>query len=466
MTKVLLASGMPGLDEAISKIEGYNFIGATVSYKKDIIEAYINFKPDVIIVTERLSGQEILSGILINLKQKYPAVRIIYLAGEINMSDVNRVTKLGAMVMAGIYDIIAERIINKSIIEYGLKNPKTFSEVEYLLRYFVDRKKDSEASFEYREEVEEVIESTNSYNNVYMISSIKPGCGKSFISTNVATAIAKFGEKKDGRPPRVALVEADLQTLSLGTLLSIEDDKHNLKTVMNKISTVVDEKGNVVDDELRKNEVNEYIISSFKPYLKCKNLYALVGSQLTMEEIEGVSPYYYAYLINVISKHFDIVIIDSNSSLYHVTTYPLLTMVKNCYYVLNLDFNNIRNNQRYRGSLKELDVYDKVKYVLNEDLTDYTNGPEKLEFGADLLEETFELEARIPALDKVVFMNRVWQGTPCVLDESDYTLKARYELCKIANQIYPLDNLNWLERELSKTTASKDKKTWFSNKKK
>ena len=57
-----------------------------------------------------------------------------------------------------------------------------------------------------------------------MISSIKPGCGKSFVSTNVATAIAKFGDKKDGRQPRVCILEADLQTLSVGTLLSLEDD--------------------------------------------------------------------------------------------------------------------------------------------------------------------------------------------------------------------------------------------------
>ena len=106
-------------------------------------------------------------------------------------------------------------------------------------------------------------------------------------------------------------------------------------------------------------------------------------------------------------------------------------MVNTCYYVLNLDFNNVRNNQRYRGSLKELDVYDKVKYILNEDLSDYTNSPEKLDFSADLLSETFDLEARIPALDKIVFMNRVWQGTPCVLDESDYTLKARMNCVKL-----------------------------------
>lgn len=458
MLKILLATGMPGLDEAISKIPGYSFVEATIGYKRDIIEAYLNFKPDVIIVTERLSGQEMLSGILINLKQKYPSVRIIYLAGEVNISDVNKVTKLGAMVMAGIYDIVTEKIINKSLIEDIVENPKSFAQVEYLLKYFVDKKKDSEAEFEYKEEVEVDEESIDTYNNVYMISSIKPGCGKSFVSTNVATAIAKFGDKKDGRQPRVCILEADLQTLSVGTLLSLEDDKHNLKTVMDKISTIVDEKGNIVDDEIKKNEVNEYILNSFKSYPKCKNLYALVGSQLTMEEIEGVSPYYYAYLINVISQNFDIVIIDSNSSLHHVTTYPLLTMVNTCYYVLNLDFNNVRNNQRYRGSLKELDVYDKVKYILNEDLSDYTNSPEKLDFSADLLSETFDLEARIPALDKIVFMNRVWQGTPCVLDESDYTLKARYELCKIANQIYPLKNMGWLERELAKNSSSKKEK--------
>lgn len=461
MNKILLASGMPGFDEAISKIVGYEFIETTLSYKKELPEACINFKPDILIVTERLSGPEILSSVLINVKQSNPGIRIIYLAGEVNISDVNKVTKLGAMVMSGIYDIITEKVINKSLIEDVLMNPRKHADVEYLLRYFVDRKKNTEAEFEYREEVEVVEEETNVYKNVYMVSSIKPGCGKSFVSSNVATTIAKYGVNKDGKPPRVLLVEADLQTLSVGTLLSLEDDKHNLKTVMDKIATIIDEKGNVLNDEIKKNEVNEYILSTFKQYSKCRNLYALVGSQLTMDEIEGISPYYYAYLINLVSKHFDIVIIDSNSSLHHVTTYPLLTMVERCYYVLNLDFNNVRNNQRYRKSLKDLDVYDKVRYVLNEDLTDFSNSPEKLEFGADLLSETFELEARIPALDKIVFMNRVWQGTPCALDESDYTLKARYEIAKIANQIYPLKNMNWLERELTKLESSKkSKKGW------
>ena len=456
MDRVLVATGLPNLDDAILKIDGFEYVPVTIGYKKDIFEACANFSPDVLIVTEKLSGPEILSGILIGLKQKKPNIRIIYLAGAVNLSDSNRVNKLGAMVMAGIYDIITEKVINKSLIEDILLNPRRESDVEYLLRYFVERRRDSDSNIEYEEEIEDNYQGEG-YENVYMISSLKPGSGKSFVASNVATIIAKFGEKKDGVPPRVAIIEADLQTLSLGTLLSIEDDKHNLKTVMNKIATVVDDKGNVSNDDFKKNIVDEYILSSFKQYSKCKSLYALVGSQLNMNELEDVSPYYYAYLISVVSKNFDIVIIDSNSSLNHVTTYPLLTMSRNCYYIVNMDFNAVRNNQRYRVNLKELGIYDKAKFILNEDLSNQDlESPEILEFNVELLEESFVLEAKIPAIDKVVFLNRIWRGTPCVLDNSEATLKARYEICKIANQIYPMDSyLNWLKGEVDKNNLSK-----------
>jgi cellulose biosynthesis protein BcsQ len=183
-----------------------------------------------------------------------------------------------------------------------------------------------------------------------------------------------------------------------------------------------------------------------------------------MEEVQSISPYYYIYMINTIIKKFDVVIIDSNSSLSHVTSYPLLTMANTCYYVLNLDYNNVRNNQRYKATLKNLGIYDKVKFVLNEDLSDYSNGPEKLEFNSKLLEESFVLEAKIPMIDKVVFMNRIWQAMPCILDDSKYTLKARYEISKVANQIYPIDNLPYLEREVEKLEGSKGKKALFKKK--
>lgn len=466
MQRVVVATGIPEYDNGIKKITGYDYIPIDIGFKAELYEACLNFKPDILIISEKLSGDELLSGIAIDIKQKLPNTRIIYLAGSVDLNNGNKINKLGAMVLAGIYDIITERKVNKGLIKSILEVPKEKSDVEYLLRYFVEKKKDNEVNMEYEEEVSdsEIIE--DYYKNVFMVSSIKPGTGKSFVSTNIATCIAKYGEEINGHPPKVAIIEGDLQTLSVGTLLAIEDDKHNLKTVMDKISTIISPEGNLVDDKFKINEVNDYILNAFKSYNKCRNLYALVGSQLTMEEIEGVSPLFYTYLIDVVSQKFDYVIIDSNSSLLHVTTFPLLSMVNKSYYILNLDFNNARNNMRYRHTLKNLGVYDKVKYILNEDLTDNPDNVEKLQFDANVVSESFELEARIPTISKAIFLNRLWQGTPIILDDTDYTLKARYELSKVSNQIHKIKNLDLLAKECEKLSESNSKKKWFFGKKK
>lgn len=464
MQKIIVATGIPEYDNGIRKIEGYEYVPINIGFKSELYEACVNFKPDILIISEKLSGDELLSGIAIDIKQKLPNIRIIYLAGSVDLNNMNKINKLGAMVLAGIYDIITERKVNKGLIKSILESPKAKSDVEYLLRYFIEKKKDNDINMEYEEEIAETEIIDDYYKNVFMISSIKPGTGKSFVSTNIATCLAKYGEEINGHPPKVAIIEGDLQTLSVGTLLAIEDDKHNLKTVMDKIATIISPDGNFVNDDLKINEVNEYILNAFKPYSKCKNLYALVGSQLTMEEIEGISPLYYSYLIDIVSQKFDYVIIDSNSSLLHVTTYPLLSMVNKSYYILNLDFNNARNNMRYRHTLKNLGVYDKVKYILNEDLTDSPDNVEKLQFDSNVLSESFELEAKIPIIPKAIFLNRLWQGTPIILDDTDYTLKARYELSKVSNQIHKIKNLDLLAKECERISETNTKKKWLFSK--
>lgn len=464
MQKIIVATGIPEYDNGIRKIEGYEYVPINIGFKSELYEACVNFKPDVLIISEKLSGDELLSGIAIDIKQKLPNIRIIYLAGSVDLNNMNKINKLGAMVLAGIYDIITERKVNKGLIKSILESPKAKSDVEYLLRYFIEKKKDNDINMEYEEEISETEIIDDYYKNVFMVSSIKPGTGKSFVSTNIATCLAKYGEEINGHPPKVAIIEGDLQTLSVGTLLAIEDDKHNLKTVMDKIATIISPDGNFVNDDLKINEVNEYILNAFKPYSKCKNLYALVGSQLTMEEIEGISPLYYSYLIDIVSQKFDYVIIDSNSSLLHVTTYPLLSMVNKSYYILNLDFNNARNNMRYRHTLKNLGVYDKVKYILNEDLTDSPDNVEKLQFDSNVLSESFELEAKIPIIPKAIFLNRLWQGTPIILDDTDYTLKARYELSKVSNQIHKIKNLDLLAKECERISETNTKKKWLFSK--
>ncbi|PLS19776.1 ATPase [Bacillus sp. M6-12] len=473
MKKVLVATGQKIIDDTIAKFENFDVV-SSVEYKSEVHEACEYFQPDILLIGEGLAGHESLMQIMLKLVKDFPHLRIIYLAGYVDLRDEPKVNALGILVMAGIYDIVHERKITVPMLRNILDNQKDAESMAYLTKRVNEShsKSNKEDLIEFEIPVEDKEqEDEDIYKNLHVVSSIKPGTGKSFLSTNIATAIANFGvETKDGRKPRVGLIEADLQNLSVGTLLQIEDDKRNLKAVMDKIGTIVNDNG-LVGTLQQTEEVNAFIKSCFKPYYRVKNLEALVGSQLTFQEIESVKPYFYIYLLDAIANEYDVVIIDSNSSLTHVTTYPLLQMAKSCYYVLNLDFNNVRNNARYKDILKEMGILDKVKYVLNEDIVNDASESlasgteiEELIFTADHLDDSdFKLEARVPMLPKTVFLNRLYEGTPVVLDDKKYTLKARYELFKVANQIWPMKNFKEIEEEyLEMKNGNKKKKGWFA----
>lgn len=463
MKKMLLATGQTKLDTIITgKIApevNYDVIGA-VEFKRDLVRAVKDKKPDLVIVSKLLSGNELtLLEVLLTLKRECPNVRVIFLAGEIDDKNKEKMNELATLVQAGIYDILHEKKITVELLIYLINNPKDREQVQYLLKYIKSNVVYEDEIVEIEETEEEVEDiEENGFKNVYMVSSIKPGTGKSFVSVNLATAIAKYGKRKaDGKPPKVALIEADLQNLSVGTLLQIEDNNVNLKTVMQEISTIINDDGQLIDDVLKVEAVNAYIKNAFKPYYHVKNLFALVGSQLSMEEVENIKPYHYIYLIDVVFDEFDVVIIDSNSSLAHVTTYPLLRMCKTAYYVINLDFNNVRNNSKYQETLANIDVFDKVKYVLNEDIDkEYRqligrNLLEDVIFRAEEIKECgFDLVAQIPEIPKEIFLNRIYSGRPIALDDTEYTLKARIELSKLANEIWEVDNFDWLNAEYEK----------------
>lgn len=460
--KILAATGTPVIDEVMKGFPNYEVLDC-VMYRAELLEACEYHAPDILVVTEALSGNENLTEIIIKITKTLPHTRIVYLAGDVDKRDSHSMNMLGVLAMSGVYDINLGGKVNPAKLKDILDHPKTLEDIQYLIdaaRHNSGAKKTQNLiEFEVPEELEE---DNFECKNLYVVSSIKPGTGKSFLSTNIAAAIAQFGvENKDGKKPKVAIIEADLQNLSVGTLLQIEDEKENLKTVVKKISTVISEKG-ITGNLAEIEDANRFIKNCFKPYCKIKNLEALVGSQLTISEIENIQPYHYVYLIEAIMNDYDIIIIDSNSSVAHITTFPLLQMAKTCYYVLNLDFNNVRNNCRYKSFLKEMGIEDKVKYVLNEDIINNSDFPacgteiEELIYTADHLDDSqFKLEARIPMIPKTVFLNRLYEGTPIVLDDHKYTTKARFEIMKVANQIWPIKNFKQMEEDMEKKQSKK-----------
>ena len=166
-------------------------------------------------------------------------------------------------------------------------------------------------------------------------------------------------------------------------------------------------------------------------------------------------------MISIIQKHFDVIIIDSNSSLNHITTQPLAAMSKRCYYITNLDFNNVKNNIRYLDTLKQNEILDKTKFVLNEDITEDVEGYENLQFTAQKIKDELEelaFEAKIPLINKPTFLNCIFEGKPLSLLDTDETLKARYEITKIANQIYPVSNFDKMTKQVEELDTKEVKK--------
>lgn len=468
--KILVATGQDVIDSIVKKFDNYIVVG-TVSSRDDLYEKYKQHKheTDILLVGEGLFGSTSLIKTLLEIKNQSENIRIIYLAGDVNFQNETKINSFALLIMANIYDIICEKKMTIDMLKTILDSPKTEKDkdIEHILRIsnksMIKEDKSGEIEFIIPEEYKEKDDDIR--DNLYVISSIKPGTGKSFLSVNVATAIAQYGiDTKNNKRPRIGLIEADLQNLSLGTLLQIEDDKKNLKTVMKKISLIVTDEGNFIGDPKETEEINYFIKSCFIPYYNVKNLEALVGSQLTFDELGGITNYHYIYLIDAIIDYFDVLIVDTNSALTHVTTYPLLHMAKNCYYILNLDFNNVRNNIRYKEMLKEIGILDKVKYVLNEDISNEVKNEhdgtlvEKIIFDSKHLEDSgFKLEAKIPVIPKTIFLNRLYEGTPIVLDEKKSTEKIRYEILKVANQIYPIQNFSKIEQQVQQNSQKKKK---------
>lgn len=295
---------------------------------------------------------------------------------------------------------------------------------------------------------ESIIEDPYNYDrvvpNLAIVSSIKPGTGKSFLSVNIASAIARYGKPtKSGKRPIVGLIEGDLQNLSVGTLLGISDNKRTIKSALDKISEIITNDGTFIGNTFSVENVNNYVRDCFIPYTREPNLLCLVGSQLKFEDIKNLNQYQFKYLVESMSLMFDVLIVDTNSALTHISSYPLLKSARSCYYVLNLDYNNIKNNSRYRTTLKNMGIMDKVKYIINEDITKDIEGQflEKLECNRDLISESgFNVVGSVPIVDKSVFLNRIYKGLPIVLDENTKSIDhVRQSIFEIANDFYPID---------------------------
>lgn len=439
--RIVSASGTPALDSDLTRFSDMKIVGVC-NLKSDIPLMLAEANPDILIISDNLQGDEDMIELILRQHRTFPDVRIIYLAGTLDSKDMARHDQLGALVISGIYDIQIGKI-TPNLVRDLILYPKNEASGAFLKTHLLSKKAEvmnAASGFEYEGFGEEE-ELENQKNKVFLVWSPKPGSGKSFVSANIATAIARYGVGH----PKVALIDGDQQNLSIGNIMGVKPDPdRNLKVAMQAVSDIINGE---CDTEERMRRAEKKVKNSFVRYKGLTNLDILAGSALTPQEVytlklEGE---HYKKLISIIEDDYDYIIVDLNSSLFHASTYTLMAMCKEIYCVINLDYNNVLNASRYHKSLVSFGVTDKVRYVLNQDVTNDGSGrfgtdKEELNLTAERLEEeVLHLDARIPNLETSIFFNRQLDGKPVVLHKKPYTVSVRLAFLELANRICPIE---------------------------
>ena len=244
MEKILIASKFNQIQKIVQHINEFVVVGNTDN-KEEILPLLEQVNPDTLLVVDGLSGTGDVIDIMIKAKIKYHSLRIIFATGEIDTDNMLVLDPLSKLTDYEIYDIYTSSRYNAQMVEMMLRNKKNRNDIMKFRKFKNDKENES------------VIISrpkSGGYSNVVAVSSIKPGAGKSFTSTNIAMAIAKFGKPKiDGSMPKVAIVEGDMQSLSVGTLLQLQNDKYNLKYALRKVASIIDNNGKFTVDDYQQN---------------------------------------------------------------------------------------------------------------------------------------------------------------------------------------------------------------------
>lgn len=128
MQKILFAIGHRELEEYISSqlMDEFMFVGTTV-YREGILMAIEKNNPDIVIIRETLEGNQNMMSIIYEIRDKFPNVRIVFIAGNRQVGD----ELLSTLVSHGIYDILSGKQVLVGNILSSIRTPKSYSDVKH-----------------------------------------------------------------------------------------------------------------------------------------------------------------------------------------------------------------------------------------------------------------------------------------------------------------------------------------------
>jgi len=252
--KVLLATNMDDLDEAIASEAGIEVVCNPVQYREDVIRIAEETEPDVIVITPWLEGNMDIIDVVYQLRSL--DIRVVFIAGSLTQDDltVKRILELG------VYDILFGEIRIGQVLD-KIFNPTPLSQEPSLKDIdksgHTDQKTTENALLnhdkeDYSEEEREsalsklvkigggirknipsiaVPKLTKRAHNARRLEKLIAVCspvqaGKTFVSTNLATIIALEGYA-------TALVDIDYKKFSIHTWLNCPGGEDGLYQALN-----------------------------------------------------------------------------------------------------------------------------------------------------------------------------------------------------------------------------------------
>lgn len=420
MQNIIVATKQEEIAKVLEKTPDFNIIGYFKNSKElDNNLQDILSKAEVVLATEDFECSDTsIYNYLINLHNKYK-VRIVYLMGNEATSGIQKMLK--KMVENGIYDILIGSELEFTKVVNLIKEPRSLGDVEEILTN----------------------SGTEEYPNIFTVYSLKPGVGKTTLATNLAVAIAKYGDKKRMRSgkfvdPRVLLIDGDLEKLSVSTLLRANNYDRNMLTALQRIAKEIGDGSNPISDtdyDILKN----FVKSCLCRYKECDNLYIMGANTITQEELGRLSPVHFYLMVQTLVKAFDVIIIDSNSAFDHLTTAALFELSGNIFLILDNNYSNIQNNLTYIKKLADMGYDDKIKFIVNKDLTRESELSclEDLEYDTSSIGDLV-IDYRIP-FESIGVLRTIDYGGNLIVT-SNKADNAKKVILEIADSIWKIDN--------------------------
>lgn len=451
---LIMATGQPQVDKVAQYFSGF-IVDKIVDYRKDLLDECTKYKPDILVVSDNIGGSEDLISLLINVKYAVPSIRIVYFTSELTPRDDVRRNLFSVLISMGVYDILFDNRFSVDILKHLLKHPKTINSVNKILL-----KNNSKKNQPVKKMIELVVSedevgssSIHSMQNVYGFISSKGGTGKSFIASNVAVAIEKWGiNNLQGRKPKVALIDGDFLGFGLTQLLKAEDKEKNLMAAIGHANSVVDAKkeGKISSDKAAVALAVESIKECFVPLKENKNIEFLGGGigPISDEDYQKVNSYAIVFIIEAILKEYDIIIADITSDIELKLWYPLFVFSRELYSIIDADLLSVTNCLKQQKIISEfIDKSTKLQYIYNKCL----DGDEIL-FKPENIQELsgFVPIAKVPYISREKMINYAYEGKLIINEEEDDSELIRFEFLKLANRIWPIKDFDKIAEKIKK----------------